>query len=368
MVRLSDLRLRPRPVGRDRAGHPFDLHARVRGPPAALRLADRAPPGPVAPSPVRVRPAESHVHGPVQAVPAPARDRRARARLGRSAHADDLRAAPARLPGRGHPPLRHRGRRRQVGQRPRDGPPRALGARRPEPDAPSAGSPSSTRSRWSSRTTRKARSRSSTSRTTRRIPRRARGACRSAGSCGSSATTSWRSRRRSSIRLAPGREVRLRAAYFVTCTGVVKDESGRVVELRCTYDPATRGGDAPDGRRPKATLHWLSAAAGAAGRGPAVRVPVHAARPRRGRARPARRPQPRFRASIDGRLRRAVAREARVGETVQFERLGYFCADVDSAPGALVFNRTITLKDTWAKIQAKGDGKERQSGAGVVVG
>ena len=85
------------------------------------------------------------------------------------------------------------------------------------------------------------------------------------------------------FRLAPGREVRLRAAYFVTCHEVVKDATGRVVELRCTYDPATRGGDAPDGRRPKATLHWLSAAHAAAGRGPALRPPLQRPDPGRGR-------------------------------------------------------------------------------------
>ena len=92
-----------------------------------------------------------------------------------------------------------------------------------------------------------------------------------------------------------GREVRLRSAYFVTCTEVVKDAAGEVVELRCTYDPATRGGDSPDGRRPKATLHWVSAAHAVAGRGPAVRPPVLAAGSGRGRARPVRRPEPRLR-------------------------------------------------------------------------
>ena len=94
------------------------------------------------------------------------------------------------------------------------------------------------------------------------------------------------------FRLAPGREVRLRAAYFVTCTEVVKDAEGRVVELRCTYDPATRGGDAPDGRRPKATLHWLSARARGPGRGPPLRPPLRPARPGRRRPRPHRGSQP----------------------------------------------------------------------------
>ncbi len=156
------------------------------------------------------------------------------------------------------------------------------------------------------------------------------------------------------FRLAPGREVRLRSAYFVTCTDVVKDPDGNIVELRCTYDPATRGGDSPDGRRPKATLHWLSSAHTLPAE---VRLYGHlfvSAFP-----------------GADGRdmfddidpASEAVLRECLVepsladvpvGETVQFERLGYFCPDSDSKPGALVFNRTLTLKDTWAKLQARG--------------
>ena len=164
------------------------------------------------------------------------------------------------------------------------------------------------------------------------------------------------------FRLAPGREVRLRYAYFVTCTDVVKDAAGEVVELRCTYDPATRGGDAPDGRRPKATLHWLSAAHA---------VPAEV----RLYDRLFTRPDP----GADGDLfadlnpdsetvladclvEPALA-ELPVGETVQFERLGYFCPDPDSAPGRLVFNRTLGLKDTWAKLQAVGP-PTRRSGAG----
>ncbi len=154
------------------------------------------------------------------------------------------------------------------------------------------------------------------------------------------------------FRLAPGREVRLRNAYFVTCTGVVKDESGNVTELRCTYDPATRGGDSPDGRRPKATLHWVSAADAVPAE---VRLYEHLFT----------RPDP----GADGRdffddlnpdsertvrgfLESSLA-GATAGEVFQFERLGYFCVDPDSAPGALVFNRTVSLKDTWAKVQAK---------------
>ncbi|MHB8792345.1 MAG: glutamine--tRNA ligase/YqeY domain fusion protein [Thermoleophilia bacterium] len=161
------------------------------------------------------------------------------------------------------------------------------------------------------------------------------------------------------FRLAPGREVRLRYAYFVTCREVVKDADGNVVELKCTYDPETRGGDAPDGRRPKATLHWLSTAHAMPAE---VRVYDHLFSS----------PYP----GSDGRnvfedlnpesstvlpncfVEQALA-DLPAGETAQFERLGYFCPDPDSAPDALVFNRTLTLRDTWAKLQARG----KQDGA-----
>ncbi|MCU0972047.1 MAG: glutamine--tRNA ligase/YqeY domain fusion protein [Gammaproteobacteria bacterium] len=156
------------------------------------------------------------------------------------------------------------------------------------------------------------------------------------------------------FRLAPGREVRLRSAYFVTCDEVVKDGDGRVVELRCTYDPATRGGDAPDGRRPKATLHWLSAAHAVPAE---VRLYDHLfaspypgadGRDIFGDV------DPDSETVLGGCFVEPSLVDLPVGETVQFERLGYFCPDPDSAPGALVFNRTVTLKDTWAKLQKQG--------------
>jgi glutaminyl-tRNA synthetase len=155
------------------------------------------------------------------------------------------------------------------------------------------------------------------------------------------------------FRLAPGREVRLRSAYFVTCTEVIKDEDGRIVELRCEYDPTTRGGSAPDGRRPKATLHWVSAEHAVAAE---VRLFEHLFTS----------PHP----GSDGRdlfeslnpesehvLKNCLVEpslsELSAGQTVQFERLGYFCLDPDSNADALVFNRTLTLRDTWAKVQAQ---------------
>ena len=156
------------------------------------------------------------------------------------------------------------------------------------------------------------------------------------------------------FRLAPGREVRLRYAYFITCVGVVKDDEGRVVELRCTYDPATRGGDAPDGRRVKATLHWVSAAH-------AVRARVRLYDSLFTKDNPYEvSPGSDFISNLntdslkvleDCKLEPSLA-DAQGGQRVQFERLGYFCVDSeDSSPDRLVFNRTVTLRDTWAKIR-----------------
>ena len=153
------------------------------------------------------------------------------------------------------------------------------------------------------------------------------------------------------FRLAPGREVRLRNAYLVTCTDVIKDAEGRVVELRCAYDPATRGGDAPDGRRVKATLHWVAAAH-------AVDAEVRLY----DRLFVAEQPgddDVDFRTQInpdsldvvrDAKLEPSLA-GAPVGARFQFERLGYFCVDPDSTPGAPVFNRTVALRDSWAKVK-----------------
>jgi glutaminyl-tRNA synthetase len=154
-------------------------------------------------------------------------------------------------------------------------------------------------------------------------------------------------------RLAPGREVRLRYAYFVTCREVVKNAAGEVVELRCTYDPATRGGDAPDGRRPKATLHWLSAAHALPGE---ARLYEHLfARPDPGAEGDLLADiNPESEEVLAGCLVEPSLAAAPVGETVQFERLGYFCPDPDSLPGRPVFNRTLTLKDAWVRIQTKG--------------
>jgi glutaminyl-tRNA synthetase len=157
------------------------------------------------------------------------------------------------------------------------------------------------------------------------------------------------------FRLAPGREVRLRNAYFVTCTNVIKDDSGAVVELRCTYDPATRGGDAPDGRKVKATLHWVSASH-------AIDAEVRLYDRLFSVENPALTPSDRdwreflnpdsLRVLTACKVEPSLAAAA-PGARYQFERIGYFCVDPESAPGRPVFNRTVGLKDSWAKIEGK---------------
>jgi glutaminyl-tRNA synthetase len=154
-------------------------------------------------------------------------------------------------------------------------------------------------------------------------------------------------------RLAPGREVRLRYSYFIKCVDVVKDDAGQVVELHCTYDPETRGGNAPDGRKVKATIHWVSADHALEAE---ARLYDHLFT----------RPDPNdesegldFTAYINPNSLEVVRpcyvepslAGAEPGSRYQFERLAYFCVDPDSTDGKLVFNRTVTLRDDWAKIQ-----------------
>ncbi len=154
------------------------------------------------------------------------------------------------------------------------------------------------------------------------------------------------------FRLSPGTEVRLRYAYFITCREFVKDAAGEVVELRCTYDPATKGGNAPDGRKVKATMHWVSAEH-------SLPAEVRLYNPLFTRASPE---IGNFAAEInpnsleviaDARVEPALA-ATNAKAAVQFERQGYFCPDPDSTPQRLVFNRTVGLRDTWAKVSAGG--------------
>lgn len=155
-------------------------------------------------------------------------------------------------------------------------------------------------------------------------------------------------------RLAPGREIRLRYAYFITCREVVKDESGEIIELRCTYDPATRGGSAPDGRRVKATMHWVSA-------GHALDAEIRLYDTLFTKEDPRddsdgvsllEAVNPNSRQIITGCKVEPCLADTKPGDRYQFERMGYFCTDaVDTTPERLVFNRTVTLRDTWAKIK-----------------
>ena len=162
------------------------------------------------------------------------------------------------------------------------------------------------------------------------------------------------------FRLAPGREVRLRNAYLVTCTEVIKNAAGEIVELRGTYDPATRGGDAPDGRKVKATLHWVSAAH-AVDAGIRLYDRLFTAEDPEGAAA---RDGADFTALLNPqslevlqgcKVEPSLARAAS-GARFQFERQGYFAVDPDSAPGGLVFNRTVSLKDSWAKSGQQANG------------
>lgn len=158
------------------------------------------------------------------------------------------------------------------------------------------------------------------------------------------------------FRLAPGREVRLRYAYLITCDYVVKDAEGNIVELHCTYDPATRGGNAPDGRKVKSTIHWVSAAH-------ALDCEVRLYDKLFMKENPSDLEAGQdFTANFNPQSLEVLSackvepsvRDASIGTRYQFERLGYFCIDRDSAPAALVFNRTIGLRDTWAKIEQRG--------------
>jgi glutaminyl-tRNA synthetase len=158
--------------------------------------------------------------------------------------------------------------------------------------------------------------------------------------------------------LSPGNEVRLRYAYFITCREAVKNGKGEVVELRCTYDPATKGGNAPDGRKVKATMHWLSAT-------DAVPAEIRLYNSLFNKADPAGGEQ--FAADLNpnsleildsARVEPALAALNDLA-AVQFERQGYFCRDADSTPSKLVFNRTVGLRDTFAKDVAKDAAKNK---------
>jgi len=163
------------------------------------------------------------------------------------------------------------------------------------------------------------------------------------------------------FRMSPGREVRLRYAYFIACRDVVKNAKGEVTELRCTYDPATKGGNAPDGRKVKATIHWVSAAHSISAE---VRMynPLFNKPDPSGAENFATDLNPNSIEVLSGaRLEHALG-DAKIEVPVQFERMGYFCLDRDSKPGQPVFTRTIGLRDTFAKDMAKDSAKEKAAG------
>jgi glutaminyl-tRNA synthetase len=152
------------------------------------------------------------------------------------------------------------------------------------------------------------------------------------------------------FRLSPGAEVRLRYAYFITCREVVKNAAGEVIELRCTYDPATKGGNAPDGRKVKATMHWVSAADSVPAEVRLYNSLFTKPDPDAGNFAADLNPQS-LEVLADARVEPALAGR-NSDDAVQFERQGYFCRDRDSKPDRLVFNRTVGLRDTWAKVSA----------------
>ena len=305
----------------------------------------------------RVRAAESHLYGDEQAPAAGARRGASRLGLGRPADADDCRDAPPRLHAGGDPRVLRSHRRRQAREHGRCRAPRARRARGSESPCPArdgrprsaAGGDRELPGKYADdqhEDFEVANNPEDDAAGTRRVPF-------------SRVLYIERDDFREEppkkfFRLAPGREVRLRGAYFITCTGVVKDPvSGEIVELRCTYDPATRGGDAIDGRKVKATLHWVSAAH-------AVGVEVRLYDRLFTSENPGAIAD--YRSVLNPKSLEVLTTcwlepsvtGAPAGTTYQFERLGYFSVDPDSTAGRLVFNRTVTLKDTWARIEQRG--------------
>jgi glutaminyl-tRNA synthetase len=156
------------------------------------------------------------------------------------------------------------------------------------------------------------------------------------------------------FRLAPGREVRLRYAYLITCTEVVKDENDKIIEVHCIYDPDTKGGSAPDGRKVKGTIHWVSAPS-------AINSEIRHYDHLFNTEIPGENGNflddinPNSLTIISGCKLEPALQNSQIGETIQFERLGYYCADKDTSPNQLIFNQTIGLRDTWEKKKGNGN-------------
>jgi glutaminyl-tRNA synthetase len=165
------------------------------------------------------------------------------------------------------------------------------------------------------------------------------------------------------FRLAPGREVRLRYAYFIKCTEVIKNDAGEVVELRCTYDPETKGGDAPDGRKVKATLHWVSAEHAVSAEVRLYDRLFEVENPLGGEGDYKDHLNPKSLEVLTGCKLEPGLADAKPGYFCQFERLGYFCVDTESTNDKLVINRTVTLRDPWANIQKAGKAPSKEKAA-----
>ena len=192
-------------------------------------------------------------------------------------------------------------------------------------------------------------------RTTPKTHPPARARCPSRASSTSSTTTSAKFLRPSTTASRPGKEVRLRNAYFVTAQSVVKDAAGNVIEVHCTYDPASRGGNSPDGRKVKSTMHWVSAAH-------AIAAEIRLYDKLFTKPDPYDFPEggdvfdnlnPNSLEIVSGAKLEPSLANAKPGDRFQFERVGYFCLDPDSTGEKIIFNRTLALKDTWAKIEKK---------------
>ena len=303
--------------------------------------------GAVETAPVRIRPAQPDLHAAVEAGADRTGARRPRRRLGRSADADHRRAETARRAAGGDPRIHQAHRRGQSQQRGRR---RHAGILHPRGSQQVVAAPHGGAAALEGRDRElsgRARAKSSTPSIIPTIRPRGRERSRSAASSISSSDDFMEVPPKKFFRLSPGTEVRLRYAYFIKCTEVIKDAAGEVVELRCTYDPATKGGNAPDGRKVKATMHWLSAAQSQPAE---IRIynPLFAKpNPDAGNFAADLNPQS-LEVLTDARIEPAIA-ATNSSDVVQFERQGYFVRDPDSTPDRPVFTRTIGLRDTFAK-------------------
>ena len=189
-----------------------------------------------------------------------------------------------------------------------------------------------------------------------KIPKRARAKSPSQRCFTLSRKISVRRHRQNIIRLYPGNEVRLRYAYFIKCTHVVKDEAGEIVEVHATYDPSTRGGDAPDGRKVKSTIHWVSAAHAKEAEIRMYDRLFTKEDPEEGEEGFLACLNPDSLQILNGYVEPLLA-QTQAGDRFQFERQGYFCTDQDSTAEKPVFNLTVSLKDTWAKIEKSNKAK-----------